>query len=100
MTFGMLASDTCDGGLFRLVDDSDRRLLGRRYLSGADLVGEDMAGEETLVAEAENKVELAGRSPVKAPSSLAPDLLLDKSEPEDEVVETERGAGYLERLTG
>jgi hypothetical protein len=95
----MLDREVCDGD-WRLDVDSERRLFERRYLSGAGLVGEDMACEETFVAEAEKRVELAGRSPVNAASSLVPDLLLDKSEPEDDVVETERGAGYLERLTG
>lgn len=63
--------------------------------------GEDTLGEDELVVKGEeNMVVFRGRRPVTTVSSLAPDLLLDKSEEDDDVVDTDGAAMCLDLLTG
>lgn len=87
------------------MDDSVRRLFGRRYLSGAGFTVDETAEDDRFGLEAdESTIGFGRRLPADKPetdeSSFAPDLLLkdEKSDDEDDVVETEGAAGYLERL--
>jgi hypothetical protein len=85
-------------GLDTLVVESERRLLGRRYLSGAAFVGVETVPADGL----EPGFIVDRRLDNTLASSFRADLLLneDKSDDEEEVVDTEGAAGYLERFTG
>jgi len=86
--------------------DSVRRLFGRRYRSGEGLTGEERAagervGEDVMIVECGREVPETTRAvPIIAESSRDPDfwLIEERSEEDDEVVETEGLAGYRDRM--
>jgi hypothetical protein len=97
MTFGIEVVEIVGWGDGCSADESDRRLFGRRYRSGEGLTGEDRVGGEKLgddviIVEWGLAVPETTRAvPMIAESSLDPDLWLneERSEEEDEVVDTE-----------
>ena len=88
-------------------DDCERPLFGLRYLSGVALPGADNVGGARFMPLPERIVEFglglpddARVEPPNAESSLVPGLWLKEErsdELEEDVVDTEAGAGYRDR---